>query len=170
MTVLHLSWSPCSILFDYGVSPAVAPISSSCRLEKPLASFPGSASSPVITPSMHLSSGNQVQACRGSYRVSVTQVQVAKQSPREIIDLSWTFSKFAQTPIGFVFGFFEFVCLFVLGVLSCLVFVFSFWGPFALIFFIAIKAPLCLGGKRQKTGKLCHLSVHTSTGGGVVLS
>lgn len=47
---------------------------------------------------------------------------MAKQSPREIIDLSWTFSKFAQTPIGFVFGFFEFVCLFVLGVLSCLVF------------------------------------------------
>lgn len=30
---------------------------------------------------------------------------MAKQSPREIIDLSWTLSKFAHTSIGFGFGF-----------------------------------------------------------------
>lgn len=53
--------SPLVFYLTIDVCPAVGPISSSCSLEKPLAFHPGPASSPVITPSMHLSSGNKIQ-------------------------------------------------------------------------------------------------------------
>lgn len=57
---------PVGFHWTVGVCPAMAPISSSCRLEKALASLPGRACSPVITPSMRLSSGGRSGASDGT--------------------------------------------------------------------------------------------------------